>query len=287
MKGIPVNKIPAYPLITVVTAVFNGAGLLDTTIQSVLDQTYGNVEYIVIDGGSMDGTLDVIRKHEGGIDFWLSECDNGVYDAFNKASPFIHGEWTIFLGAGDILHDHGVLARVASVVQHLKSETEIVYGRVAITNDDGSTVKTLNRSWDLMKDKWRGGRPMLPHHQGIFHRKSLLKTESPFNTKYRIAADSALVYSSIQRERPVFLDFNVACAPIGGVSTNPRYFISTAHEILSINRSFGYRNYAHQLWFYLKSLTKSLVYLVAGTNATKKLIDEYRVVTGRKRKWTI
>src|ERR1035441_4022044 len=92
MSGILPESGADHPLFTVVTAVFNGAETLETTIQSVLCQTYKNVEYIIIDGGSTDGTLDIIRKYEHGIDFWLSEPDKGVYDAFNKA--------TVPIGAG-------------------------------------------------------------------------------------------------------------------------------------------------------------------------------------------
>ena len=125
----------ASPLITVVTAVFNAALPLESTIQSVLAQTYGNVEYIVIDGGSSDGTLDVIRKYEHGIDHWLSEPDKGVYDAFNKSLP-VH-PWQM-----DYIPQrrrHALRPRGAR--QHRRggptagNETEIVYGRVALTND--------------------------------------------------------------------------------------------------------------------------------------------------------
>lgn len=286
MSGILPESGADHPLFTVVTAVFNGAETLETTIQSVLCQTYKNVEYIIIDGGSTDRTLDIVRKYEHVIDYWLSEPDKGVYDAFNKSCPFIMGEWTIFLGAGDVLFDPEVLARVAQVVPETSHETELIYGRVSITNGSDTAVKVLNRPWAQMRGRWRGGRPMLPHSQGVFHRRSLLEQKHPFDTKYKIAADSKVIYASIARTMPVFCDAIVTRAPLGGLSTEPKHFLSTAHEIAKINRELGYRNYAHQIWFFLKILVKSLIYHIGGEAHAKAWIDRYRLLTGRKPKWT-
>ena len=79
------------PLISIITVVFNGERYLEQTIQSVIDQTYDNVEYIIIDGGSTDGTLDIIKKYEDKIDYWVSEKDNGIYDAMNKGIKVCYG----------------------------------------------------------------------------------------------------------------------------------------------------------------------------------------------------
>ena len=268
-----------------VTAVFNCADTLEATIQSVLCQTYSHVEYIIIDGGSTDGTLDIIRKYDDAIDYWLSEPDKGIYDAFNKACPLVTGEWTIFLGAGDLFYDSGILAKVALAAQNAAGETELLYGRVCVTDTHSSAIKLVNRPWTEMSGRWRGGRPMMPHHQGIFHGKNLLHVKLPFDTKYRIAADSTVVYASLQRAKPFFIDAVVARASIGGVSTDPKSFLAIAHEILRINRRFGHRNYVHQSWFYIKTLAKALIYRIGGEAPAKKVIDEYRVLTGRKRKW--
>ena len=271
----------APPLITVVTAVFNGARSLEPTIQSVLCQTFRNFEYIVIDGGSTDGTLDILRRYDDALECWQSEPDHGIYDAFNKSCQLVHGEWILFLGAGDLLDAPDVLAKAAHAALQAGDIAEIVYGRVCLTDDANSAVKVINWPWTQMRGQWRGGRPMLPHHQGIFHRKTLLLPPRPFDTRFKIAADSKLVYRSIQRTVPVYFDTVVTRAPIGGVSTNPRHFLSTAHEILRINFEFGHKNYAHQLWFYIKAMTKSLAYKITGDSQTKTLIDEYRVITGR------
>lgn len=285
LNGILPQSSLDQPLVSVVTVVFNGAKNLRATIESVLGQTYGNIEYIIIDGGSTDETLEILRKYEQVIDYWLSEPDKGVYDAFNKACSLIRGEWTLFLGSGDVLHDAAVVETIALAAREVPQDTELLYGKVSLTNDECTVVKILNRPWERMRGQWRGGRPMLPHHQGVFHRKTLLATEKPFDTSYRIAADSKLIYGSIRRVSPIFCDVVVTRAPLGGVSTEPRYFMSTAHEIIRINHEFGHTKYGHQLWFYFKCLSKSLLYSIGGKAYSKKWIDKYRVLTGRNPKW--
>ena len=94
------------PLISVITVVFNGARTLEQTINSVLAQDYENVEYIIVDGGSKDGTLNIIRNYEEKIDCWLTESDKGIYDAMNKGLDITGGDWVLFLGADDALYDN-------------------------------------------------------------------------------------------------------------------------------------------------------------------------------------
>ena len=100
---------PEKPLVTVITVVFNGEKFIEKTIQSVLCQDYKNIEFIVIDGGSIDGTLDIIKKYEHSIDYWVSEKDQGIYNAMNKGIDLSKGDWTNFLNAADEFYDCDVL----------------------------------------------------------------------------------------------------------------------------------------------------------------------------------
>jgi glycosyltransferase involved in cell wall biosynthesis len=274
------------PKITVIIAVFNGAESLEATIQSVLTQACDNFELVVVDGGSSDGTIDILKRYDNNIEYWMSKPDSGIYDAFNKAARLAAGEWIVFIGAGDRLYDPGVLAKIAETAANVDQSTEIIYGRVSIVNEENVAVKTINWPWEQMSGKWRGGRPMLPHHQGIFHRRTLLSSEKPFDTKYTIAADSKLIYRSLASVPPAFVDIIVAEATLGGKSTEPAYFLRTANEIIAINYELKHRNYLHQFWFYLKSLAKHILHLLAGKNFSIACIDKYRVITGRSPKWT-
>ena len=106
------------PLISIITVVFNGEKYLEETIQSVINQTYSNVEYIIIDGGSSDGTLDIIKKYEERIDYWVSEKDKGIYDAMNKGIDVASGEWINFMNAGDGFYADDVLDKIFILNQY-------------------------------------------------------------------------------------------------------------------------------------------------------------------------
>jgi len=282
LSGACLRKSSKHPLFTVVTAVFNGAERLESTIRSVLSQRYADVQHIIIDGGSTDGTLDILHKYDNSIDYWVSEADKGVYDAFNKACRLVTGEWTIFLGAGDLFYDDDVLTSMSEVVRDVISETEIVYGKVSLTNSAEMPIETLNLPWNQMSGRWSCGRPMVPHHQGVFHRHSILSVDVPFDITFRIAADSKLLYSSIQRTQPVFSNIIVASASIGGVSTDVKYSMTVAREIVRINREFGFTHRPHQLWFYSRAIMKAGLNRFGGETVSRFCIDEYRRLTGRQ-----
>ena len=111
-KGITKNSTAEKPLISVVTVVYNGEKTLEQTILSVVNQTYNNVEYIIIDGGSKDNTLDIIKKYEDKIDYWQSEPDKGIYDAMNKGIKLATGEFIYILGCDDFLIDKDIFENI-------------------------------------------------------------------------------------------------------------------------------------------------------------------------------
>ena len=126
-----------WPRISLVTPVFNSAGYIEQTIQSVLAQNYPNLEYFIIDGGSTDGALDVIRKYESQIAGWISEPDNGMYDAINKGFARATGEIMGWISATDKLHTGGLLV-VGSVFRDLP-QVQWITGRPTFFNEEGMT----------------------------------------------------------------------------------------------------------------------------------------------------
>src|ERR1700750_1936091 len=113
--------------ISVVTVVRNGILFIAQTIESVVHQTYPHVEYIVIDGGSTDGTVDIIRAHDNEIAYWVSEKDQGIADAFNKGLARATGDYLLFLNSDDALAQDNVIARIVELL-HEHSYPEILYG---------------------------------------------------------------------------------------------------------------------------------------------------------------
>ena len=92
--------------VSVITISYNAVSVIEDTIQSVLNQSYKDIEYIIIDGGSTDGTVDIIKKYQDKINYWVSEPDNGIYDAMNKGIDKATGEWINFMNAGDYFHSN-------------------------------------------------------------------------------------------------------------------------------------------------------------------------------------
>lgn len=139
-----------WPRITLVTPVFNSARYLEATIRSVLSQDYPNLEYVIIDGGSTDGTVEIIRKYEAHLSAWVSEPDHGMYDALNKGFARTTGEIMGWLNASDALQVGGL--RVVGSVFATFPEVEWITGRPTILNADGTTVGVLSlKRWSRFR----------------------------------------------------------------------------------------------------------------------------------------
>src|SRR5690349_21105763 len=121
----PWRQRPAAPLISIVTVVLNAADTLERTIQSVVQQPFRDYEYLILDGGSTDGTLQIVCKYESAIAYWNSEPDSGLYDAMNKGVGIAKGQWIFFLGADDVL-----VANLADVATELRDADTVYYGDV-------------------------------------------------------------------------------------------------------------------------------------------------------------
>lgn len=115
------------PKVTIVTICYNIVTEVELTIKSIIDQTYPNIEYLVIDGGSTDGTVDIIKKYQDNITSWTSESDKGLYDAMNKGIERATGEWIIFMNGGDSFFSNHA---IADVIAKINYDTIIAYGRL-------------------------------------------------------------------------------------------------------------------------------------------------------------
>lgn len=171
-KGYFKKSFEDKPLISIITVVYNGGKYLEETIQSVINQTYDNVEYIIIDGGSTDGTLDIIKKYEDRIDYWVSEKDKGIYDAMNKGWSLINEDSRIlFLGAGDKVLTFPALKEL------INHKHAIIYGNVYI----GKNLFYSKVNWKL-----KLGNTI--HHQALLVPK-IINKQPPFDNSFSIYAD--------------------------------------------------------------------------------------------------
>lgn len=122
------------PTFSIITVVFNGEAHIESTIQSVINQTYPQVDYLIIDGASKDSTVDIIKKYAEKYPLrWLSERDKGLYDAMNKGLKMAKGDFVLFLNAGDRLISKDTLEKIAG---YATSETDILYGETMLVDDN-------------------------------------------------------------------------------------------------------------------------------------------------------
>ncbi len=167
-------------IISVITVCLNSARTIEQTIQSVLLQTYPHIEYIIIDGGSTDGTLEIIRRYESSIQYWISEQDSGIYDAMNKGIDRARGDWIYFLGGDDNVYNNKVIESIFSNRENL-DKYDLLYGDIIYGGNRlfksyfGALLKIKNSI----------------HHQGAFYRRRLFN-KFRYNTNLKALSDYEL-----------------------------------------------------------------------------------------------
>ena len=169
------------PLISVITVVFNGDKDIEDTIGSVLRQSYDNLEYIIIDGGSTDRTVDIIKKYQGEIDYWISESDNGIYDAMNKGISLVTGDWVHFLNSSDTLKADVYSSILDYLVSNYSKCDVVAFGYSVINNRGRSSTVEFKPNLDK---KWK----MPSSHNAMLYKSSLIKNNK-FDLTYLCAAD--------------------------------------------------------------------------------------------------
>ena len=274
------------PLITVITVVFNGAETLERAILSVINQSYDNVEFIIIDGGSTDKTLDIIHKYEHAIDYWVSEPDQGIYDAFNKAVTCASGDWIYFLGADDFLWDGAVLANLVPSLLIVNPNLKLAYCRVAIVNSQQELIYIAGEAWHLAKPKLRT--VMSVPHQGLLYRRSWFEQYGLFDTSYKIDGDYENFLRGQPHEDAVFIaDYIMAGMAQGGISNTPENSIKSYKEVFRLQREHGFKlpNLKLLLAFIRVYIRYGLQIFIGERNAYK-LIDLARKLCGMPPYWT-
>lgn len=170
-----------HPKFSIITVTYNAGAVLEDTIQSVITQTYKNVEYIIVDGGSKDRTLQIIEQYKEHIHTVISEPDKGLYDAMNKGIKLATGDYLCFLNAGDELHEDDTLQLMVHSITE-STLPDVLYGDTAIVDEEGHFLHMRrlappeNLNWKSFKEG------MLVCHQAFFARRDLVE---PYNLHYR------------------------------------------------------------------------------------------------------
>lgn len=190
------------PLVTIITVCYNAIITIEDTILSVLNQTYDNIEYIIIDGDSKDGTTDIIKKYKNEISLWISEPDKGIYDAMNKGIHLAKGKWINFMNCGDSFYSVDTIKQIADGLS-FNEQTDVIYGNCVININD--------RRYMVIPENLKCISNHLPFcHQCTFVKASLAKTY-PFDLNYKFVADYNFFYHMYKKGHP-FLYINIPIA---------------------------------------------------------------------------
>jgi len=200
------------PKISVITIVFNNAADIERTMLSVLEQTYVNIEYIIVDGLSTDGTIDIIKKYEGNLAKLISEKDEGIYDAMNKGLSAATGDYVLFMNSGDEIYAKDTVANVFANAE----DADIYYGETEM-------IDALGKSLGQRRHKvpayftWRSFKyGMSVSHQAIYVKRTIAE---PFDRRYHLSADTDWILKAAKKAgKIVNVHQYVAKYLVGGMS---------------------------------------------------------------------
>lgn len=218
--------------LSIITINYNNKEGLKKTIQSVCDQSFKEVEYIVIDGGSIDGSKEYIKEHGNKITFWLSEPDNGIYHAMNKGIKHANGDYLLFLNSGDMLINNNILT---DVLPYFTDELDIISG--SILTSDNRVLRTPNKltTTFFLNNSL--------HHPATFISKKLFKN-SCYNEQKKIVSDWEFFVDSIVKKGASYLiiDEVVSVFDTNGISNRAEYL-----ELINNERNDYFTNYFSEI----------------------------------------
>ena len=211
LRGVFAGGSPDQPLVTVITAVLNGQPYVEGCLESVLQQDYPNIEHILIDGGSSDGTVDVLRRYDDRVALWTSEPNGGLYDAWNIALPQARGEWICFIGIDDEILPGGVSSYMALAAKN--PDAEYLNSLVRMVHHSGYE-RTFGRPW-----KWKEFSKWMRWAQvGTMHRRTLLNRLGPYDLSFGGVADYEYLLRARSGLKAAYIPVETAMMRWGGVS---------------------------------------------------------------------
>lgn len=274
-------------IITVIVAIRNGAKTIQRCLDSVAKQTYPNKQLIVIDANSTDGTVELLKANSDKIDYWISEPDSGIYNAFNKALDHSRGEWIYFLGADDFLWNESVLEKFSKFLVATDPSTRIIYGQVAVVSATGNVLDYYGVPWEDIKSRFL--QIMCIPHQGVMHHCSLYKDYGNFNESFRYAGDYEFMLRELKTANALFVPQLVVCGmQHGGVSSEVINSVALLKEIRKAQKLHNL-NFTGFVWVIaiLKAYLRVALHKLCGERYSRIMYDFLRQLAGRNKYWTL
>ena len=249
--------------LTVITSTFNVGNEFNLTASSIREQLDERCQWIVIDADSKQSTKKIIESNMDVIDVLISEKDNGIYDAWNKACEYIEGEWVIFFGSGDSFFSNNTVSRLKSI---LNTSSKIYYGKVNIIDENKNIICQRGEVTNI---GWRKGKPIMPCHQGVIQHSSLFHGNKTFDTRYKIAGDTHFLMKSGHLNNIMFINTIISNMLEQGISGRPDSKIIIYREAQMLEQDFDLQtNFADRIrykfriyfFFYLMKITPSRLY---------------------------
>jgi putative colanic acid biosynthesis glycosyltransferase len=253
--------------VSVVTVCLNCASEIGRTIDSVASQDHLKVEYIVVDGGSVDGTIEILKRRRSDISILLVEPDRGLYDAMNKGMRLATGDFVFFLNAGDIFAESQTLRLIS---QQMLQRSFVYFGRVEIRSSAGTWVTPVS------DDPTCSSAGFLPHHQSVFYPRAFFSREE-YDLTYQLQADIKFTTKAINSYQSAFIDITVAVSMLGGYTLKTfsswSLTLSICDELLRIARENDSKLSRFSVWLlYSRQIIKFLTLRLFGEKILFRLM---------------
>jgi glycosyltransferase involved in cell wall biosynthesis len=266
------------PLVSVIIACLNDVRHLPKAVDSVLGQSLSDIELVIMDGGSKDGTPAYLKSLTDPRVTWRSERDGGLTRAWNKAIAMAQGDWLLFLGADDYIWDRDVIARAAPLLADRSAKLAFGAVNIVAEHSDG-VVQTARFDHAALLRRLRGPKGLGLPHQGFFHSRRAFES-GLFDASFRLAADYEFISRFSAPEDFLFLPIGpVAAFRMGGLSTNPWVSLEAYREWKRIHRMRG-RPPFHGWWQLSKAHAKAGLRAALGAGIARRLVNASRVLRG-------
>jgi glycosyltransferase involved in cell wall biosynthesis len=243
-------------------------------------------ELVVVDGGSTDGTREILQRNAAKFAYWVSEPDRGIYDAWNKGLDRANGEWLCFLGSDDYLWTPDSLQQIAPVLAGAYPPIRVVYGQVALVNAQGEEIARAGEQWRKVKKKFQQN--MCVPHTGLLHHRSLFEIHGRFDESFRIAGDYEMLLRELHHGDALFVPgVMLAGMRHGGVSSDPGGSLDLLREIRRAQRIHGMvRPGGHWLTAFAKAHLRVWLWRFLGKRVAPYIFDLGRLISGKRTYWT-
>jgi glycosyltransferase involved in cell wall biosynthesis len=262
------------PKISVIIATMNVDNLIEKTLNSIISQTLKDIQIIIVDGNSTDNTLQVLHKYRKHISKLICESDTGIYDAWNKAIPFINSNWIQFLGAGDVLASNDLYEKMICDLNNAFPRHNMVYGNLLLMSEHTNEVfEKISIAPENVMKLFTEGRFVTPIHPETFCHISTLK-KYKFDKKYTFSGDYKFMLQSLSEKPPLYVDINVDKMVVGGISNDKKNLLKIYRESQMVNKELGIKiPLIHTFRIYIILNFKFLLYKILHKNILSFLIN--------------